>query len=254
MEWRFASAMNRAGGFKPPLRVMASRRKPLRFSNTSNRQDHANEQLGNPPIDTPPLPPVQKSSNRKTFLVPRKHRCILGFLITALALLLALVSWTWWGHWPAAVACGEVTDPAIVVVLGGGDGARAREAARLAEAFSDVPVLVTGDSGFLAAHLEASGIRPPRLQIEHDATSTWENALFSKPWVDAAGDGQMVIVTNDFHGPRSMAVFRKVYPQHDIVLSCETTAKPYNTWQEGFRRRERAAAVFYLVRYGVWSW
>lgn len=186
-------------------------------------------------------------------IIPISRRLFLPLLTAALALLLALGSWVWWGDWPAAVVCGKVTDPAIVVVLGGGDVARAREAARLAVAFPDVPLLVTGDCGLLAAHLESSGIKPPRLQIEHDAESTWENAWLSKPWVDAAKEGQLVLVTNDFHGPRALAVFRKIHPAREIVLSCETTAKPYNQWQQGFRRRERAAALYYLVRYGVWS-
>ena len=185
--------------------------------------------------------------------MPRTRRLFLRFLITALALLLGLGSWVWWGDWPEGVSADLVSDPAIVVVLGGGDAARSRQAARLAAAFPDIPVLVTGDCGSLAADLESSGIKPPRLQIEHNATSTWENARFSKPWVDAAGDGQLVIVTHDFHGPRALAVFRKIHPARAIVLSCETTAKPYNKWQQGFRRRERAAAIYYLVRYGVWS-
>jgi uncharacterized SAM-binding protein YcdF (DUF218 family) len=184
----------------------------------------------------------------------RKARLCLLLLTIALGLLLALMGWVWFGNWPASVVCGKVTDPSIVVVLGGGDETRAREARRLAGAFPDIPFLVTGDGGSIASDLETYGIRPPRLQHESDAKSTWENALFSKPWVDAAKNGQLVIVTNDFHGPRSLAVFARHYPGRQIVLSCETTKPPYNQWQQGSRRRERAAAVFYALRFGVWCW
>jgi uncharacterized SAM-binding protein YcdF (DUF218 family) len=186
--------------------------------------------------------------------IPISRRLFLRLLTAALALLLALCSWVWWGDWPDGVSSDVVSDPAIVVVLGGGDGARVREALRLAERFPDVPILVTGDSGFISAGLRAAGIADSRIRIEPAATSTWENAVFSKTWIDEAGSGQLVLVTNDFHAPRSRAVFRKIYPGRDIVLSCETTAKPYNKWQQAFRQRERAAALYYLVRYGVWSW
>jgi uncharacterized SAM-binding protein YcdF (DUF218 family) len=77
--------------------------------------------------------------------------------------------------------------------------------------------------------------------------------VLSKPWIDAAGDGQVVLVTNDFHAPRSRAVFRKVYPDRRIVVACEPSAPPYNHWQQAFRRRERMAALYYVLRYGVWS-
>ena len=145
-------------------------------------------------------------------------------------------------------------NPALVIVLGGGDDARPREAARLIGKYPDVPLLVTGDSGNILNAMVAQGIPEERLMIEHHATSTWENALFSKPWIDAAADGELVIVTNDFHGPRALACFRKQFPGRRLVLACETTSKPFNKYQEGFRRRERAAALYYLVRYRVWSW
>lgn len=193
------------------------------------------------------LPIIQNS----TFKIKNS---ILPLLTAALALLLMLCSWVLWGDWPVGASTDVVGAPALVVVLGGGDGARVREALRLAERFPDVPVLVTGDSGSIVQGLFSSGMPEARIRIEPAATSTWENAWFSKPWIENAGDGQLVLVTNDFHAPRSRAVFRKVYPGRQIAVACEPATPPYNEWQQAFRRRERLAAVWYVVRYGVWSW
>ena len=181
-------------------------------------------------------------------------RLRLPLLILALALLLALGSWIWWGDWPEGVSADAVHEPAIVVALGGGDDVRVRETLRLAGRFPEVPILVTGDSGAILRGLISSGIPQARISIEAKATSTWENAVFSKPWIDQAGGGQVVLVTNDFHAARSRAVFRKVYPGRRIAVSCEPAKPPYNQWQQSFRRRERLAALWYGLRYGVGSW
>jgi uncharacterized SAM-binding protein YcdF (DUF218 family) len=186
--------------------------------------------------------------------IPLFRRPVLALLITALALVLALCAWTLWGDWPEGVSADAVRNPAVVVVLGGGDGARVRETLRLAGQFPDVPILVTGDSGSIVQGLAASGISEARISIEKAATSTWENAVFSKPWIDKADDRQLVLVTNDFHAPRSRAVFRKIYPGKRIAVSCEPASPPYNKWQQAFRRRERMAALWYVLRYGVGSW
>jgi uncharacterized SAM-binding protein YcdF (DUF218 family) len=179
---------------------------------------------------------------------------ILVFVCATFGFLAALGSWIQWGDWPESGRFGKVDAPALIVVLGGGDGARVRESLRIAKEFPQTQLLVTGDSGFIRNGLRAGGLAGSRILIEPAATSTCENALLSKPWIDAAGDGQVVLVTNDFHGPRARAVFRKVYPERRIVVACESSAPPYNQWQQAFRRRERAAAVYYVLRHGVCSW
>lgn len=63
----------------------------------------------------------------------------------------------------------------------------------------------------------------------------------------------MAVVTNDFHGPRALAVFRTIYPHLDFVLASESTSQPFNRWQEQLRRRERAAALYYLLLYQISS-
>lgn len=173
-------------------------------------------------------------------------------VVVGLVIVLSLSSWVLWGAWPnASFPAGDVSDPAMIVVLGGGDGVRVRQAARLASEFPDIPLLVTGDGEFLLSGIVSSGVPESRVRIESAATSTWENAAFTQLWVKEAGAGQLALVTNDFHGPRAQAVFRKMYPDREIVVATEQTIPPYNKWQECYRRRERAAAIYYVLRYGV---
>jgi uncharacterized SAM-binding protein YcdF (DUF218 family) len=173
-------------------------------------------------------------------------------LVAMLVFLASLpAAWIFWGSWPVGKS-DVIRDPAILIVLGGGDQVRIRETVRLAAGYPAVPILLTGDSGYILNGLIEAGLPESRIEIEPSATSTWENATFSKPWLTEAGDGPWVLVTNDFHAPRARAVFRKVYPQETILVSCEVTTPPYNRWETATRRRERSAALYYLLRYGVW--
>lgn len=158
--------------------------------------------------------------------------------------------WIWWGDWPDSGPPGEISEPALIVVLGGGDSSRTREALRLAEKFPAPPILVTGDGGYHQSALLAGGLDPDRMEVEPDATSTRENATLAGPWINETR-GQVVLVTNDFHAPRSLAVFRSTYPDHEFVVASEAGTRPFNRWQTNFRRRERAAAIFYLFRYRI---
>lgn len=179
-----------------------------------------------------------------------KRRLLIALPTAALALLLVLCAWIWWGDWPAAGPMGEISNPALVIVLGGGNESRPREALRLAEKFPEPQVLVTGDGGYHQAALVAGGLDPQRMEVEPAASSTLENARFATPWIDDTR-GQIVLVTNDFHGPRSLAVFRAAHPGHDFVVASETSDRPFDNWQVNFRRRERAAVVYYLIRYHI---
>ena len=63
-----------------------------------------------------------------------------------------------------------------------------------------------------------------------------------------------MVVTSAYHVARSRAVFRKVYPEREIVMRCELAPGGRDTATEAFRRRERMASLWYLVRHGVWCW
>lgn len=90
-------------------------------------------------------------------------------------------SWIWSGTWPEPEPSGAVSQPAWIVVLGGGDEARVREALRMTASFPDASLLVTGDGGIIQKGLLDGGLDPNRLQVEPAARSTWENATLCSP-------------------------------------------------------------------------
>ncbi|MFC5648414.1 YdcF family protein [Paenibacillus solisilvae] len=55
-------------------------------------------------------------------------------------------------------------------------------------------------------YLVEKGIPKERLVLENDARSTYENLLFSKPIAKKNGWDKLIIVTNDYHSPRSAEI------------------------------------------------
>ncbi|UVI27694.1 YdcF family protein [Paenibacillus spongiae] len=52
-------------------------------------------------------------------------------------------------------------------------------------------------------YLLAKGVPADRMVLENDARSTYENLLFSKPIAQRNGWESLIIVTHDYHAPRS---------------------------------------------------
>jgi len=160
-------------------------------------------------------------------------------------------AWVMWWPWPGPEnrACPWVPD--AIVVLGGGDLVRVRVASRLALAFPWAPLIITGDGGYLFENLLTYPINKSRILIEPAAESTRENASLTAPLLEKLGAKRVVLVTNWFHVPRAEAVFRKQYPDLDFVVNFEPAVYPLAPWDRDTQRREKLAAIWYLVRYGV---
>lgn len=180
---------------------------------------------------------------------PRKKTLASGLVLLGLGAVAG--GWMLWSDWPDPPRRPVPWEPDAIVVLGGGDLARARRAARLAAAFPEAPVLVTGDGGQLEDGLRALGVTEDRFVIEGEATSTWENADLSAPLLEELGAKRVVLVTNWFHVPRSEAVFRKRLPKIEFESAFERAPSPMTRWDRGCQRRERIAAIWYWLRYGV---
>ena len=163
------------------------------------------------------------------------------------------VLWVLFYPWPAPVAKTDPIpwEPDAIVVPGSGDVVRVREAARMAERFPVIPVIITGDSGFLERGVLELGVFEERLVIEPEAESTYENAALVAPILDKLRVKRAVLVTNWFHVPRAGAVFRSRFPHIEFVSSWETPEDPLPPWDRKAQRREKLASIWYLVRYGV---
>ncbi|BDS07655.1 hypothetical protein NT6N_26950 [Oceaniferula spumae] len=177
-----------------------------------------------------------------------KGGLLTGFLFTCLA-----GWWIGWGGWPDPEAEEFPWTPDVILVLGGGNEERPREAIRLHKIYPDVPLLVTGDGGMIYDALLAGGVDESDIIHETKATSTIENAELTATTLTKLRAQRVVLVTNWFHGPRSMAVFDRYQPDREFVLSFEPKPDQFSNWHRYATRRERLAALLYVVRYGIWS-
>lgn len=168
-----------------------------------------------------------------------------------LLFIFGFATWLRWGAWPDPERSPIPWKPDAIVVPGGGDHIRAARACRLATIYPGIPLIISGDGDFLESLLRDDPVTRDRLLIEDKANSTWENARFTRPILTKLQVSRAVIVTNWFHVPRTLAVFRKVSPEIEWMADFAPPRKPLPPWDIECERRERLAALWYLVRYGV---
>jgi uncharacterized SAM-binding protein YcdF (DUF218 family) len=128
------------------------------------------------------------------------------------------------------------------VILGGGDDDRIRQGKLLADRYPDVPLIVTGDGGSIVQGLLDAGLQPARITHELAAESTYDNATLTDPLLERLHARRVLLVTNWFHVPRALAVFRHVQPGREFAGSFEQKPEPLTRWDRGAQRRERVAA------------
>ena len=143
-------------------------------------------------------------------------------------------------------------DADAIVILGGGDEARWRQGLVLAANYPDAPLVVTGDSGAIASGLISHGLPARRILIEQAATSTAENAQFTRPILDEIHARRVILVTNWYHVPRTLRTFRKYQPGREFVVSFEPKADPLTNYDLAMQFRERLATIYNLLVRGVW--
>lgn len=173
------------------------------------------------------------------------------FFASILLFASCFATWLLWGSWPDPRREPIPWVPDAIVVPGGGDPIRAARASRLATIYPEIPVIISGDGGYMETILRGDPATRGRLVIEPDATSTWQNATLTKPLLKELQVSRAVIVTNWFHVPRATAVFRKAVPEVEWMSDFAPALLPLPPWDLGCERRERLAAIWYLLRYGV---
>ncbi|MCW1887322.1 YdcF family protein [Luteolibacter flavescens] len=188
--------------------------------------------------------------NRFTFILVRR-KWIAGVLASLVAMVLC---WAMWGNWPDPERQPVPWSPDLIVILGGGDRARVREGLLLARQYDRAPVIVTGDGSTIIREMQALGFPPERLIHEASATSTLENAQYCKNLIATRQHATVLLITNWFHAPRALAVFKQTLPECAWAVSFESKPAPPTKWDLASQRRERFAAIYYLLRHGIWSW
>lgn len=182
-----------------------------------------------------------------------RRKAVVRLAVVSSLLGSCLLWWIGWGSWPNPEPEPLPWRPDVIMVLGGGNEERPREALRLTREYPNVPIVVTGDNGIMLAPLLKAGIEKSNIHHEQAATSTVENAKFTDPILDELSAKRVVLVTNWFHAPRSLAVFRRYQPEREFAAAFEPKPEKMSNWHRYASRRERLAALVYLVRDRIWS-
>lgn len=182
-----------------------------------------------------------------------RRKIVVRFTLILCLLASFLLCWIGWGSWPNPEPKPLPWQPDVILLLGGGNEERPRETLRLSDKYPEIPIVVTGDSGLMMQPLIEAGMPRSRIHHETEATSTVENAQLTDPILKKLGVQRVVLVTNWFHAPRSLAVFRRHQPGREFAASFERKPEKMSNWHRYASRRERLAALVYLVRDRIWS-
>ncbi len=190
-------------------------------------------------------------------------------ILTGLGLLVLIVSATPLVSWWARGLAGPWNNPSgdVLVVLAGDasdEGAMGRSTyIRSLYAYDAYQrhevrriVLSGGPSRMPAAaamrdYLRYRGVPAEAISIETRSTSTRENALFTKPLLDAL-PGSKVLMTSDFHMARAIGTFRRLgvriapRPVPDALKQATSPADRWSAFLE--LTRETAALIVYRLR------
>ena len=132
---------------------------------------------------------------------------------------------------PFSLLC--VTSPLqsadAIVVLGGEPGARAKHAATLVTNGLAPRVFVSGfgDCQTMRDVLIKHGVRTNIIELECDARTTQENALFTVQWLRAQKCRRVILVTSWFHSRRALSSFRKYAPEIKFLSAPVPRTKPW---------------------------
>ncbi|PRD41618.1 YdcF family protein [Phyllobacterium phragmitis] len=122
---------------------------------------------------------------------------------------------------PQLTIRGETGKADVIVVLGGDGPARAVHASELWLEGTAPIVLVSGDGDCLSIRRDMirNGVSPSAILVECLSGSTWQNALYSAPFLERLNVRNAVVVTNWFHSRRAVESFANTCPRINWMSS-----------------------------------
>jgi uncharacterized SAM-binding protein YcdF (DUF218 family) len=75
----------------------------------------------------------------------------------------------------------------------------------------------TSEAEDMRALLGSFGVPSEAILVETNSLSTFENARNCQPMIEAKGVHRMLLVTSAVHMPRALAVFRRQFPQVEVI-------------------------------------
>jgi uncharacterized SAM-binding protein YcdF (DUF218 family) len=175
----------------------------------------------------------------------------LRLLLPASAAVAGLVAYVLLREMPAPPPSQSETPADAIVVLGGRTPQRVQMAVTLYQNGVAPVVVVSGDNDTIVAAL-AGRIPATAIQHENAATSTFENARFTEPFLRKLGAKDVVIVSSWYHVRRAQRIFEHRMP--DIRFRVAYLPEPAfpQAWEKAMSRRERFAVWHTTLMHGVW--
>ena len=124
----------------------------------------------------------------------------------------------------------QLTGADTIVVLGGDGPSRAVKAVQVWQRDPARHILVSGDGDcmFIRQALLEGGVPAEIIQTECRSSTTWDNAAYSAPLLNAMRTKSAILVTSWFHMRRAITQFRETCP--NIQWSPGATEPPTSIW------------------------
>lgn len=166
----------------------------------------------------------------------RKRFALAGLFV--LLILVAAADFIRWVNGVAALEPVASPDAEAIVALTGGSGRRIEASIRLLEAGMGERLLVSGVNKTVETDtlIKAAGgsraLYACCIDIGHAATTTEGNAIETSDWAAKHGFHRIILVTSDYHMPRSVLWFRKHAPELDMIpYPMQSRIEPKNWWR-----------------------
>jgi len=203
-------------------------------------------------------------------LLPRSK--LRRFLLAAAGLFLLLAALAY--LFPRQILCvdsGSAPLADAIVLLGGGQGDRPPRAAELYKGGFAPRIIVTGagDITWNCQQLIAAGVPKEAIELEPNAKTTRENALFTMgliraqdarrdalgPMRNAPGVARVILVTSWYHSRRSLRTFQHYAPDIQFYSCPSYFGYDRSRWSRdgvtGYVRSEYIKLLGYWICYGV---
>ncbi|GAB4450774.1 MAG: hypothetical protein Kow00120_21120 [Anaerolineae bacterium] len=204
---------------------------------------------------------------RRYFIAPRGCALATGAFLVALgvtALLLFLARESWLAALGNFLIYREAPQPAdAIVVLGGGDGARAALGAALYhEGYA--PVVVTSEGSEESyvvyqedtprARLQRAGVPAAAIHVLHRPLTTYEEAQLALPALTELGAQRILLVTDTFHSRRARDIFLSVLGSAGIEIVTVPSEPDWYRPEAWWRDERSALAVINEYAKYIWFW
>lgn len=174
----------------------------------------------------------------------------------------AFILWAWHSPLEALYVHDRPVTLDALVLLGGEGKIRKQRLFQAVREYTPRIVILSGaeNAEQIAEELAAQGFPRSRIRVEAKATSTWENAAYSLPILEAANVRDVGLVTSWYHTRRSKRTFEHLAPTSIKFYAISTTEDlPQEPLGESFHlnrscQREILKTAGYFFVHGIFPY